>query len=270
MGSTTADRRPGEALDHFWRQLKAAPEALLLLDYDGTLAPFRVERDEAKPYPGVEERLARILASGRTRLVIVSGRPAEDVAALLGLHPTPEVWGMHGFERRRADGMVVREALPRESGKVLEEARRLGAEILAAERIEVKHAAIAFHWRGLATDTIEAARGALERCLGRLTADSPFELHAFDGGLEVRPRGIDKGRAVIQLVEEMGKAAAVAYLGDDLTDEDAFRALGDAGLTVLVRSEPRPTAARIRLEPPGELLRFFDCWADLRKEEVNG
>ncbi len=59
---------------------------------------------------------------------------------------------------------------------------------------------------------------------------------------------------------ETGSGAAVAYLGDDRTDEDAFRELNGKGLSVLVRKEQRPTAAEIWIEPPAELLDFLEKW----------
>ena len=251
--------------DSFWRHLATAPAALLLLDYDGTLAPFRVERQLAKPYPGVQQRLQQLLESSRTRLAIISGRPAAEVVRLLAIVPTPEIWGMHGFERRRQDGQLEREVLAPASQELLAEATRLGEAILTPERLERKPAAIAFHWRGLRADQAEAARRELEAGLTDRLASSPLEMHRFDGGLEVRPRDVDKGRAIEQLIAEEDDDAAVAYLGDDLTDEDAFRALDGRGLPVLVKSRPRPTAARVRLKPPGELLRFLDRWLEIRE-----
>ena len=79
---------------------------------------------------------------------------------------------------------------------------------------------------------------------------------------EVRP-GVkwDKGSAVRTLLAELAPGAAIAYLGDDLTDEDAFHAIGDRGLRVLVRPEQRPSAADIWLRPPEELLAFLGRWA---------
>ena len=73
---------------------------------------------------------------------------------------------------------------------------------------------------------------------------------------------------VATILAEEGLSTPVAYLGDDRTDEDAFRQLRGRGLTVLVRDEYRPTAAECWLRPPSELLHFLDAWrAALPREE---
>ncbi|HSM51613.1 MAG TPA: trehalose-phosphatase, partial [Thermoanaerobaculia bacterium] len=84
------------------------------------------------------------------------------------------------------------------------------------------------------------------------------ELLPFAEGLELRADGIHKGRAVAALLAEMPPGCAVAYLGDDRTDEDAFAALPPGGLGLLVAERPRPTRATAWLRPPGELLGFLD------------
>ena len=100
--------RPEVGVTRFFADLGHAPARLLILDYDGTLAPFRVEREQAVPYPGVREALAELQAGGHTRLVLMSGRALESLAPLVGLHPPPEMWGSHGWERRMADGRLTR------------------------------------------------------------------------------------------------------------------------------------------------------------------
>ena len=77
---------------------------LLLLDYDGTLAPFRVDRFLARPWAGVRELLTRIQQQGRTRMAIISGRSAHEIRPLLGIDPPFEVWGLHGAERLFPNG----------------------------------------------------------------------------------------------------------------------------------------------------------------------
>ena len=100
-------------LEAFFRAFAGAPTPLLLLDYDGTLAGFRVDRFKARPWAGVRELLTRIQRQGRTRMAVITGRPAGEIAPLLGLDPPLEVWGLHGAERLYPDGRrELEEAAP--------------------------------------------------------------------------------------------------------------------------------------------------------------
>jgi phosphoglycolate phosphatase-like HAD superfamily hydrolase len=85
-----------QKLENFFRALADAPASLLLLDYDGTLAPFRVDRFQARPWAGVRELLKRIQEQGRTRMIVITGRPAAEIAPMLNLDTPLEVWGLHG------------------------------------------------------------------------------------------------------------------------------------------------------------------------------
>ncbi len=246
--------------NEFFLELERVPARVLMLDYDGTLAPFRVERSEARPYPGVRCALADILRSGRTRLVIVSGRAMDDLAILLGIEPLPEVWASHGWERRTAEGTYRLSQLP--------EAAKTGLALAADEardaglgpRTETKPAGLALHWRGMAPREVDSLKAWGEAHWGPLSERHGLELHDFDGGLELRPPGVDKGTAVRAVVAESRAGALTAYLGDDLTDEDAFKALPAGGLGVLVRGEPRPTAASAWIRHPEELVAFLARW----------
>ena len=84
----------------------------------------------------------------------------------------------------------------------------------------------------------------------------------FDGGIELRATGRNKGFAVNSILAELNTGIVVAYMGDDYTDEDAFQALKGKGCCVLVRSELRETAADLWLQPPEELLWFLSKWND--------
>jgi trehalose 6-phosphate phosphatase len=95
----TERQAAAKSLAAFFAGLEQAPGALLMLDYDGTLAPFRVDPAQARPYPGVTESLDVIIQEGSTRVVVVTGRRAAEIAPLLGTRVTTEVWGSHGWER---------------------------------------------------------------------------------------------------------------------------------------------------------------------------
>lgn len=255
-------------LDAFLTRLAEADAATLILDYDGTLAPFRVDRIRALPYGGVVPALDRLLTDSDTRVVIVSGRALDDLLPLLKLAHPPEIWGSHGWERLGPEGR--RELAPLDDATLaaLDTARAAAAAEGLADRFEAKPASVACHWRGL----VPAARRALrERCTALwspLLANAPLELHEFDGGIELRVRGLDKGTTVEEVLASQPADAATAYLGDDATDEDAFRALKGRGLGVLVRSEHRDTAADAWIRPPAQLIEFLDAWHAVRKARV--
>jgi trehalose-phosphatase len=98
-----------------------------------------------------------------------------------------------------------------------------------------------------------------------LGSPAALKLSEFDGGTELRAVGRDKGDVVRTVVRECGVDAAIAYLGDDHTDEDAFAAMPDAGAGVLVNVALHPTAARLWLHPPDELLMFLRRWNAARR-----
>lgn len=248
-------------LKDFYHRLGQASRRLLMLDYDGTLAPFQEDPSQAVPYPGVRPRLQAILASPRTRLVLVSGRAAGDLLPLLGLQPVPEIWGSHGRERRRADeSYQVLEV----SGEKLEGLRQARREVESrgwGDWLEEKPGCLALHFRGRDPRQVRTLRQEVEPAWKHLSRRYGLESHEFDGGVELRVPGFDKGNAVRQVLAEEAEEVPAAYLGDDLTDEDAFRALEGRGLSVLVRPELRKTEAHLWLRPPEELLEFLDHWS---------
>ena len=87
-------------------------------------------------------------------------------------------------------------------------------------------------------------------------------VHEFDGGIELRVPRIDKGHAVRTVLAEIEENSVIAYMGDDLTDEDALLAIKGKGLGILVREALRNTAADIWIRPPDELLDFLARWLE--------
>ena len=241
----------------FGFSLAAAKHRMLMLDYDGTLAPFKPERLEALPYPGVTEAIAQIIAAG-DRVVIISGRLANEVGALIGLSPLPEIWGCHGWERLSGSELKRLPLTQRQTEKLFKAGYALKNEGFQS-RLEFKHGSLALHWRGASEREKSAILIAGLRAMEPATGND-VKLHRFDGGLELRAVGRDKGIVVLEILSSVDAGTPVAYLGDDLTDEDAFRALEKRGLGVLVRPEPRETAASVWLKPPQELIEFLELW----------
>ena len=244
----------------FLQSVVHASQAALLLDYDGTLAPFDANRDQAFPYPGVALVLQEIVRNGRTRVVVISGRDATDILPLLNIYPQPEVWGIHGLQRLRIDGSTE---MPRLDERILDglsDAERwLGYQQLR-HTAEIKAGGIAVHWRGLSESSAKDLRARVLLGWRPMAEYSGLDLLEFDGGVEIRAPGADKGEAVSAFLSEIGRDTPTAYLGDDNTDESAFRAMQGRGISVLVRPEWRRTAAQMWLKPPDELLDFLGLW----------
>jgi trehalose-6-phosphatase len=234
--------QPEQILESFFQKLSAAPQCALLLDYDGTLAPFRVQPDKAVPYPGVRRILNLILKAQHTRVVLITG-----------------------WERLRADGSYQIAQFDELALKGLAEADAWVETEGLADRCEHKPGCLALHWRGLKPIRIQRIRAKVSKNWPLLAYKKGLILTEFDGGMELRVQGRNKGHAVKTILRETEKGAVVTYLGDDITDEDAFKALKGKGLSVLVREEFRPTTADVWLKPPEGLLEFLSRWHITRR-----
>lgn len=259
-GSVPARWRQSSEQERFWCRLERAPNWLLLLDYDGTLAPFHQDRMLATPYPGVIQRLQEFSSIPRGKLIVVSGRQVADLETLLSSAPRIEIWGSHGREHRLPNGEY--RLIP------LEDDERRAVEHFASgltadgwgDQLERKPAAVAVHWRGLAPEDAAEVERSAYRHFATANPPASLEMLPFESGVELRSRARTKGQVVADLLAEEPADSFAAYLGDDWTDEDAFRALRGVGYGFLVKQEPRESFASFHLVPPDELLEFLDRW----------
>ena len=265
LGSGQSKVTPSQTqprLRAFFDRLESHPASALALDYDGTLAPFHIDRNAAVPWPGVREAVQKILENGQTRLILISGRQAEEVRDLLGIHPPPEVWGVHGRQRLFPDGHTKMAPLRPTGEQGLAEATAWLQSHDYLGFSECKPGSIAVHWRGLPPEELAILGPAVHAAFAPIAERAGMSLLEFDGGLELRPLEPNKGSAVRTLLAELPPATPFAFLGDDTTDEDAFLALRDTeALTILVRSDWRPTNAQLWIRPPEQLLTFLQEWA---------
>lgn len=269
--------KPSAYPEEFFVKVRYARSRALLLDFDGTIAPFCERREEARPHPAVLAALNATLEGDHTHVAIVSGRGIDDLLPLIsGLVRRPEIWGSHGWERLRADGSRDVVAIPQAARDALSGARDRARAGGFLDRCEIKPVSLAVHWRGMEKDeqiallsNVKNAWGELSHPLVRASQNhSPHTggvLHwqEFDGGVELRVPGRNKGDAVRAIVDELGRDAVIAYAGDDHTDEDAFVAVGVVGvhgMSILVRSEFRETSATVWLESFEELAEFLTQW----------
>lgn len=254
------DKYQTSAISDFFQ--RCTQTAQLLLDYDGTLAPFQTDRFKAYPYPGIIPILSRIIETGRTKISIVSGRPIKEIQNLLKPLQHFEIWGAHGMEHVSASDVYSCANIDAEVISILRRAEDWLRQSGYLSIAEIKPGGIAVHSRGLPPDEAEDMLNRIQQGWNRFNEVPCVKLLLFDGGIELRTVHPNKGDAIDTILASADSTAAVAFLGDDLTDEDAFRALGKRGLSILVRSEYRETEADLWLRPPHELIEFLNLWAE--------
>ncbi|MBL3539095.1 trehalose-phosphatase [Aminivibrio sp.] len=226
---------------------------LLVSDYDGTLVPFRRERDEAVPSRETRDLVRRIGEAGG-EFILLTGREASEAASLLGV--PAEIWGCHGWQRRSPGGETI--TMPLSGAE--EDALRLLPDLFRSfpsDAVERKPVSIALHWRER-PDVLEQY-GKLEKSIIERASSAGLEKLPFDQGVEFRLPSCTKGEAMKRILAARSFRDPVCYLGDDVTDEDAFRALDGRGVGVLVSALPAASAAVVRIRPE-EVPEFLRKW----------
>ncbi len=246
----------------FWSRVEAARQRCLILDYDGTLAPFRVNRMEALPLEGVVEALGAIRDSGRTCLAMVTGRPLRELLELLGDLGVTLV-GSHGSEFREPGGFVERRELSPAQERRFAAAEREARDIAPGARVERKPASVGLHTRGMPELKARWLHEKVRAAWSGNSSEHGLECRRFSGGLELRLRDIHKGTAVARLLEENRDGTLAVYIGDDDTDEDAFEALPGTGIGIRVGPPNARTSARGRLADPTSVREFLQTWIEV-------
>lgn len=239
-----------EDLEAIAARLRSADRLVLLLDYDGTLVPFARAPDLAAPDRELRELLRALAAKPGARVHVVSGRSRETLERWLGdlpigLHAEHGLWSRSRPHEPWVAMMDVRASWQAEARRILDEVTATTPGAL----IEVKTASLAWHWR-MAEPELGAERAQeLWRRLGAHLRQEPIEMLRGDKVIEIRPRGVHKGRVVERVLAALQQPLpTIAAMGDDVTDDDTFRALPPEAITISVGF--RPSAARYRVARP--------------------
>ena len=245
------------ALEHIHEIGRRGDRLAVFLDYDGTLTPIVSHPEDAWLSESMRQTLRSLVA--RVPVAILSGRDLNDVRGRVLVEGIVYA-GSHGFDIAGAGG------LRRQLGNVYlpvlgaaENELREALDDIAGAQLERKYFSVAAHYRNVNENDARKVAAAVEGVAARHR-----ELRRIDGKkvYELLP-DIDwnKGKAVLWLLEtleiERGKALPI-YIGDDRTDEDAFRALEKRGVAILVGERPQPTAANYCLNNPEEVERFLE------------
>jgi trehalose-phosphatase len=241
-------------------------EVIVFLDYDGTLTPI-VERPELAVISEEMRSTVQSLAE-LYKVSIVSGRATDDVRKKVGLKGIFYA-GSHGFEIVYPTGEVkVNEEARAVRGTIDKVHAQLSERLKSVPGALVEHVkyTISAHYRLVSREDFPKVRQAVEETL----KENP-DLRKTEGKkvFEIRPRiDWDKGKAVqwILGVLNFNKSQLAIYVGDDTTDEDAFRTLNEgAGFGILVAETPRPSAARYRIKNTEEVRNLLEELIRLRQ-----
>lgn len=213
--------------------------ALFAFDVDGVLAPLVDHADDSILQPGVHDLLAQLAST--SAVAIVSGRSLESLERLFAFPDALHVIGSHGLERRGAEPP----ALDDDERYTFEQLEIIGSRGVGAAGdgawLEYKPASVVLHTReadpARAPAAVEAVRNLASMIDGA-------QVKPGSDVLELLARAASKGDALLALARELDRSPIV-YLGDDVTDEDAFRMMGDHDVSV--RVGPGDSAARLRL-----------------------
>lgn len=256
------------------RRMSQLPDGLAVLDrvadrhpavfydFDGTLSEIVDDPDAARLAPGAADALTALTAG--CPVAILSGRDLADVRQRIGL---PGIWyaGSHGFELIGPRGEHHQNEQAAASIPVLERAAgdlrdRLGT--IAGVVVEHKRFGVAVHYRNAARDKVGEVAAAVR------TAGQRTGLRVTTGRevIELRPDvNWDKGKTLRWMLDKIRDPADgplfPIYLGDDITDEDAFDAVRDDGVGIVVRhgdDGDRATAASYALDSPDRVVAFTE------------
>ncbi|QRN95648.1 bifunctional alpha,alpha-trehalose-phosphate synthase (UDP-forming)/trehalose-phosphatase [Archangium violaceum] len=233
-------------------RMREARNLLLLIDYDGTLVPFAPKPELATPDAELLDLLRRLAIRSGTRVHIVSGRTRETLEAWLGglpvgLHAEHGLWSRPAAEQP----WTVLEGVPTDWKSLVRPVLESFVARVPGAFLEEKSASLAWHYRQV--DRVFGARQAreLRLHLGEVFAHGPLEVLPGDMVVEVRARGVNKGRVVERVIDGMAPGTLVVAIGDDRTDEDLFAALPVGSLAI--HAGGKDTRASYRVGGPSEV-----------------
>ncbi len=236
---------------------------LLMLDFDGTLAPIAPTPDEAVLPDETRRELVRLAESSMCSIGIISGRALGDVRAKVGISGVTYV-GNHGVEvvRPNEEPRSVSMAQSRPMLEMLKEELKAKLAPFRGAIVEDKGYSLAVHYRTVEEEDRSRVKAVVHETIGAMGVEEEIKLGSGAMVIEIRPPiGGDKGTIVSSLLEleaasAGGKSIFAIYLGDDSTDEDAFKAMRGRGWGILVGA-PRISHAEYYLKDPGEVLMFL-------------
>jgi len=247
-----------------------ADETVLFLDYDGTLVFFKGKPSEVVTPNEVKTVLNKLIENSIFTVVIVSGRRLLEIKNLLDMDGLSFA-ALHGLQIEFSDGKRFNWKPAENAQSFLEKIKEEALYEFKNENgvyIEDKELTLAFHYRMLSKEKINGAVGRFIDIVKNFDKNNSLEIIGGEKVVEIRPRGWNKGKATEYIINNVAqsKNKIPIYIGDDTTDEDAFKYLGDQGLTIYVsNNSKKPTSAQYWLKDPDDVLIFLKSLLEIKK-----
>jgi len=241
-------------------KLHDADRVLVGLDFDGTLAPIHDDHRAPEITPDCRAAVESLASAPNATVAVVSGRELSDLKPRVGV--TGIVYaGNHGLEIER-DGTEVVHPIAADRRSVVRSAVRSIADRvgdLPGVELEDKGLTASVHYRNVTPERVREVRSAVDAVVG--VEHDRLEVREGKEVLEVRTAvDWDKGSAVQYVAGHLEGDPVPVYVGDDVTDEDAFRVVSDGGVAVVVGNR-EATDADYRLESRDDVAPFLDWMA---------
>lgn len=244
--------------DDFERALNKK-SILLLFDFDGTLTPIVGEPKRAKLSSPVRGYIRKLSKNRRINMGIVSGRGLKDIMRLVGVKGIYYA-GNHGLEIKGPKKLFIHPSHKKYSSYIKEVASLLRRNMSGVKGaiVEYKRLCVSLHYRLVSAKDMPRLKSIFRRITAPCIKNGTIKLTTGKKTLEVRPPVFwDKGKAVKMIEKMTGKKNAVKiFVGDDLTDEDAFRVLGKKDFSIRVVKRKK-SKARYFLKDPNEVRRLL-------------
>ncbi|MFH0985448.1 MAG: trehalose-phosphatase [Candidatus Omnitrophota bacterium] len=253
------------------RKIAGEKTLYLIFDYDGTLTPIVSQPSQAKLSPGVRKMLEDLSGIPGIKLAVLSGRSLSDVEALVGIDSLDYV-GNHGLERKiqgrvslGPHALQFQEFIAGLTQKLKRSLKRIPGVL-----VEDKTYSLSVHYRNVGANNITKVYAIFQKAWEDFSAKVFFRIRPGKKVWEVRPAYgcSDKGEAIRFLAGSVAKAQrkglVLVYVGDDTTDEDAFRALKKSDFSIRVGYNSR-TAARYWIKSPAEVAVFLKRLIEARR-----
>ena len=252
-------------------RINNSAETFLFLDYDGTLVPFKDRPQDVVTPNEIKNVLYLLQKHLKFKVFIISGRILNEIKQLINIDGLSFA-ALHGLQIELSNGEKffweqaenIRPILKEIKSKTLKEFKHE-----KGIKIEDKKYTLAFHYRLLPNEKIKRNIEKFENIVNIIDTKKTLDLIYGEKVVEIRPKGWDKGKAVVEILNNVAKSDNYLpiYIGDDTTDEDAFREIEKQGITIFIANKTnKPTAAKYWLKDTNDVLMFLKSLTNIKKE----